>query len=81
MKREGAGGWLLRSVGYDGVLRSWDTRGGTAAAAKGLVGEWKGHRGGGEGWGQDPSATPSLVFVYVSVLIYCRQVSQDHGGL
>lgn len=51
VKGEGAGGWLLRSVGYDGVLRSWDTRGGTAAAAKGLVGEWKGHRGGGEGGG------------------------------
>jgi ribosome assembly protein SQT1 len=51
VKREGAGGWLLRSVGYDGVLRSWDTRGGTAAAGKGLVGEWKGHRGGGEGGG------------------------------
>jgi WD40 repeat protein len=51
VKREGPGGWLLRSVGYDGVVRSWDARGGTAAAAKGLVGEWKGHQGGGEGGG------------------------------
>ncbi|KAL5116985.1 hypothetical protein ACEQ8H_005071 [Pleosporales sp. CAS-2024a] len=49
--REGPGGWLLTSAGYDGVLRRWDTRGGTAAAARGLVGEWKGHRGGGEGGG------------------------------
>ncbi|KAG9388888.1 Ribosome biogenesis protein Sqt1 [Pyrenophora tritici-repentis] len=49
--REGPGGWLLTSAGYDGVLKRWDTRGGTAAAGKGLVGEWKGHRGGGEGGG------------------------------
>ncbi|KAK1917944.1 hypothetical protein P3342_000662 [Pyrenophora teres f. teres] len=49
--KEGPGGWLLTSAGYDGVLRRWDTRGGTAAAGKGLVGEWKGHRGGGEGGG------------------------------
>lgn len=51
VKSEGAGGWLLTSVGYDGVLRRWDARGGTAAAGKGLVGEWKGHQGGGEGGG------------------------------
>jgi WD40 repeat protein len=51
VKKEGAGGWLLTSAGFDGVLRRWDTRGGTTAAAKGLVGEWKGHRGGGEGGG------------------------------
>jgi len=51
LRKEGAGGWILSSVGYDGVLRRWDARGGTAAAAKGLVGEWKGHRGGGEGGG------------------------------
>ncbi|KAF1945618.1 acetyl-CoA synthetase-like protein [Clathrospora elynae] len=51
VKQEGPGGWLLTSAGYDGVLRRWDTRGGTAAAGKGLVGEWKGHRGGGEGGG------------------------------
>jgi ribosome assembly protein SQT1 len=50
LRREGAS-WVLRTVGYDGVLRSWDARGGTAAAAKGLVGEWRGHRGGGEGGG------------------------------
>ncbi|KAL6710432.1 60S ribosomal subunit assembly or modification protein [Coniothyrium glycines] len=51
VQKEGPGGWLLTSAGYDGVLRRWDTRGGTAAAGKGLVGEWKGHRGGGEGGG------------------------------
>lgn len=51
VKREGPGGWLLTSVGYDGVVRRWDARGGTAAAGKGLVGEWRGHRGGGEGGG------------------------------
>jgi ribosome assembly protein SQT1 len=51
VRREGAGNWLLRSVGYDGALKSWDARGGTAAAAKGLMGEWRGHRGGGEGGG------------------------------
>ncbi|KAJ9666172.1 60S ribosomal subunit assembly or modification protein [Coniosporium apollinis] len=43
------GEWLLTSCGSDGVVRRWDARGGTAAAAKGLVGEWRGHRGGGEG--------------------------------
>ncbi|KAF2807205.1 WD40 repeat-like protein [Mytilinidion resinicola] len=47
----GQAGGLLTSVGYDGVVRRWDARGGTAAAAKGLVGEWRGHRGGGEGGG------------------------------
>ncbi|KAF2085447.1 acetyl-CoA synthetase-like protein [Saccharata proteae CBS 121410] len=47
----GAGGWILTSCGNDGVLRRWDTRGGTAAVARGLAGEWRGHRGGGEGGG------------------------------
>jgi WD40 repeat protein len=51
VNKEGPGGWLLTSAGYDGVLRRWDTRGGTAAAGRGLAGEWKGHRGGGEGGG------------------------------
>ncbi|KAF2175773.1 acetyl-CoA synthetase-like protein [Zopfia rhizophila CBS 207.26] len=51
LKKEGAGGWLLTSCGNDGVVRRWDARGGTAAAAKGLVGEWRGHRGGGDGGG------------------------------
>ncbi|KAF2822939.1 acetyl-CoA synthetase-like protein [Ophiobolus disseminans] len=51
VNKEGSGGWLLTSAGYDGVLRRWDTRGGTAAAGRGLAGEWKGHRGGGEGGG------------------------------
>ncbi|KAJ5104792.1 hypothetical protein NUU61_002139 [Penicillium alfredii] len=35
--------WLLTSVGLDGVVRRWDARGGTAAAAQGLLKEWKGH--------------------------------------
>ncbi|KAL2856373.1 hypothetical protein BJX68DRAFT_253496 [Aspergillus pseudodeflectus] len=37
--------WLLTSVGIDGVVRRWDARGGTAAAAHGLLNEWKGHLG------------------------------------
>ena len=37
--------WLLTSVGMDGVVRRWDARGGTAAAAQGLLSEWKGHAG------------------------------------
>lgn len=41
----------LTSCGNDGVVRRWDVRGGTAAAAQGLLGEWRGHRGGGEGGG------------------------------
>lgn len=44
-------GHILTSCGNDGVIRRWDVRGGTAATGKGLVGEWKGHRGGGEGGG------------------------------
>ncbi|KAI7411448.1 WD40 repeat-like protein [Hortaea werneckii] len=44
-------GWLLTSCGNDGVVRRRDVRGGTTAAAKGLVREWRGHRGGGEGGG------------------------------
>ncbi|KAJ5765378.1 hypothetical protein N7520_004937 [Penicillium odoratum] len=35
--------WLLTSVGLDGVVRRWDARGGTAAAAQGQLQEWKGH--------------------------------------
>ncbi|MCJ1410850.1 hypothetical protein MMC19_004936 [Ptychographa xylographoides] len=46
-----SGGWLLTSCGMDGAVRRWDTRGGTAASGQGLVGEWKGHRGDGEGGG------------------------------
>jgi len=46
-----AGNWLLTSCGNDGVLRRWDTRGGTTAAGQGLHGEWRGHRGGGDGGG------------------------------
>ncbi|PYH88436.1 angio-associated migratory cell protein [Aspergillus ellipticus CBS 707.79] len=37
--------WLLTSVGMDGIVRRWDARGGTAAAANGLLTEWKGHLG------------------------------------
>ncbi|KAK2805538.1 hypothetical protein FQN50_006164 [Emmonsiellopsis sp. PD_5] len=37
--------WLLTSVGLDGTVRRWDTRGGTAAAGFGLVKEWRGHLG------------------------------------
>ncbi|KAJ5482569.1 hypothetical protein N7475_001381 [Penicillium sp. IBT 31633x] len=37
--------WMLTSVGLDGVVRRWDARGGTAAAARGLMQEWKGHMG------------------------------------
>lgn len=43
--------YLLTSCGNDGVVRRWDVRGGTAAAGQGFAGEWKGHRGGGEGGG------------------------------
>ncbi|KAI9172328.1 ribosome biogenesis protein Sqt1 [Paramyrothecium foliicola] len=51
--------WLLTSCGMDGVVRRWDLRGGsaagpnaaTSAADAGLVKEWKGHRGDGEGGG------------------------------
>jgi ribosome assembly protein SQT1 len=50
--------WLLTSCGMDGVVRRWDLRSGgvtgtTAAGAtdRGLVKEWKGHRGDGEGGG------------------------------
>ena len=45
------GAWLLTSCGMDGVVRRWDTRGGTGASGQGLVKEWKGHRGEGEGGG------------------------------
>ena len=51
VKKEGPGGHILTSAGYDGVVRRWDARGGTTAANRGLIGEWKGHRGGGEGGG------------------------------
>lgn len=37
--------YLLTSVGLDGVVRRWDARGGTAAAAQGLLKEWRGHMG------------------------------------
>lgn len=47
----GANGWVLTSCGNDGVVRRWDVRGGTAAALGGLRGEWRGHRGGGDGGG------------------------------
>ncbi|KAF2834558.1 WD40 repeat-like protein [Patellaria atrata CBS 101060] len=43
--------YILTSAGNDGVIRRWDARGGTAAAGNGLLAEWRGHRGGGEGGG------------------------------
>lgn len=46
-----ATGHLLTTCGLDGVVRRWDVRGGTTAAEQGLVREWKGHRGEGEGGG------------------------------
>ncbi|RFU26397.1 hypothetical protein B7463_g9947, partial [Scytalidium lignicola] len=46
-----AGSWLLTSCGMDGVVRRWDTRGGTGIANSGFIKEWKGHRGDGEGGG------------------------------
>ena len=46
-------GHVLTSCGNDGVLRRWDARGGNAVAtgSKGLLGQWRGHRGGGAGGG------------------------------
>ncbi len=58
--RPSAGGWLLTSAGMDGVVRRWDLRAAATAATgsasgvggvPGLVNEWRGHRGGGEGGG------------------------------
>jgi ribosome assembly protein SQT1 len=40
--------YLLTSVGLDGVVRRWDARGGTTAAAQGLLKEWRGHMGASE---------------------------------
>ena len=51
VKNPRTGGWLLTSCGMDGVVRRWDTRGGTGMANSGFVKEWKGHRGDGEGGG------------------------------
>jgi len=51
VKNARTGGWLLTSCGMDGVVRRWDTRGGTGIANSGFVKEWKGHRGEGEGGG------------------------------
>ncbi|KAH7312116.1 hypothetical protein BKA65DRAFT_610189 [Rhexocercosporidium sp. MPI-PUGE-AT-0058] len=51
VKNAASGGWLLTSCGMDGVVRRWDTRGGTGMANSGFVKEWKGHRGEGEGGG------------------------------
>lgn len=47
----GRGPWLLASCGNDGIVKLWDTRGGTAAAGQGLLTSWQGHRGGGDGGG------------------------------
>ncbi|CZT10536.1 probable SQT1 Suppresses dominant-negative mutants of the ribosomal protein QSR1 [Rhynchosporium agropyri] len=48
---KGGAGYMLTSCGMDGVVRRWDTRGGTGMANSGFVKEWKGHRGDGEGGG------------------------------
>jgi len=45
------GSSVLTSAGMDGVVRQWETRGGTTAAGQGFLREWKGHRGDGEGGG------------------------------
>ena len=45
------GGHILTSCGMDGIVRRWDTRGGTTAAGHGLIREFRGHRGEGEGGG------------------------------
>ncbi len=42
-------GHLLTSCGLNGVVRRWDTRGGTAASGQGLLQEWQGHAGGETG--------------------------------
>ena len=44
-------GHFLTSAGMDGVVKRWDTRGGTTAAGQGFVAEWRGHMGEGEGGG------------------------------
>ncbi|KAL8926188.1 MAG: hypothetical protein Q9208_003091 [Pyrenodesmia sp. 3 TL-2023] len=54
--------WFLMSCGMDGVIRKWDCRGGAGGSGgqqqqqqqqqqQGLVKEWRGHRGEGEGGG------------------------------
>lgn len=50
--------WTLTSCGMDGVVRRWDLRGGgvtgnnqAGPADAGLIKEWRGHRGDGEGGG------------------------------
>ena len=45
------GGHILTSCAMDGIVRRWDTRGGTTAAGQGLLRELRGHRGEGEGGG------------------------------
>ena len=42
---------ILISAGMDGVVRLWNTQGGTAVANHGFAGEFRGHRGEGEGGG------------------------------
>ena len=49
--RDATVGHLLTTCGLDGLVRRWDVRGGTTAAGQGLLREWKGHRGQGEGGG------------------------------
>lgn len=49
--RENGRQHLLTTCGMDGVVRRWDSRGGTTAAGQGFLKEWRGHRGDGEGGG------------------------------
>lgn len=42
---------VLISAGMDGVVRAWNTQGGTAVANHGFMAEFRGHRGEGEGGG------------------------------
>lgn len=47
----GSQAWTLTSCGLDGVVRRWDSRGGANTTSNQMLGEYKGHRGGGEGGG------------------------------
>ena len=47
----GSQAWTLTSCGLDGVVRRWDSRGGASVTSNQMCGEYRGHRGGGEGGG------------------------------
>ncbi|KAI9894739.1 MAG: hypothetical protein M1814_002096 [Vezdaea aestivalis] len=71
-KESGGEGWLLTSCGNDGVVRQWDMRGGTAAPGNGLLREWRGHRGEGDGGG---------VMAFVQVGAHGRVVTAGDDGV